>query len=164
MIGKHRLLLLALMLCSFASFAEAAGRHYYSSWSYYPRRSYYYVYYYYKPTPTYNSYNYHYCIYYPTRPRYVYYYNPYSRRYWGRYDLEKKGYSMLADKDRKEKLTDIAESAFPEPAEMPAIPEAKDGERMTPPPAVPENPKDLPESDKGEGSNKEDKEKNPLPN
>ena len=43
---------------------QAAGRHYYSSWSYYPQRTYYYVNYHYKPVETANTYNYHYCIYY----------------------------------------------------------------------------------------------------
>jgi hypothetical protein len=110
--------------------AFASGRNYYSSWSYRPQSTYYYSYYYYKPTSTQKTYSYHYCIYYPSRPRYVYYYNPVRKVYWGRYDLEQKGYSLLAEKDRKEKLDDIPESAFPEPGKMPEIPESKDGERV----------------------------------
>lgn len=117
--------------------ADAAGRHYYSSWSYHPQRSYHYVQYYYKPEPTYTTYNYHYCIYYPSAPQYVYYYNPYSKHYWGRYDVKNKGYSLLAEADRKGSLKEIPESAFPAPGEMPTIPESADGERMPPPPAVP---------------------------
>lgn len=123
----------------------AEGRHYYNTWSYYPQRTYYYVYYYYKPVETSEDYSYHYCIYYPSTPRYVYYYNPYTKLYWGRYDLQDKGYSMLADKDRKTNLKEIPEMAFPKPAEMPTIPEAKDGEKMLPPPKPPAGvPKDLP--------------------
>jgi hypothetical protein len=109
-----------------------AGRHYYSSWNYHPQRTYYYTYYYYKPTPTYNSYNYHYCVYYTSQPRYVYYYNPVRRVYWGRYDMEAKGYSKLEEKDQKADLKDIPDSAFPKPGEMPEIPESKDGEKMLP--------------------------------
>ena len=125
--------------------AEAAyrlRRSYYSSWSYYPQRTYYYRYYYYKPTVSYTTYKYHYCIYYTNQPRYVYYYNPTRKVYWGRYDLEKKGYSMLDEKDRKGKLEDIPESAFPAPGKMPAIPESEDG--ATVPPIEPD---DLPSKD-----------------
>lgn len=129
------LVLLSLSLGAVATqeaSAAAFRRHYYSSWSYYPQRTYYYSYYYYKPYTSYAKYDYHYCVYYPSRTRYVYYYNPVRRVYWGRYDLEKKGYSLLAEDDRKANLDEIPEAAFPEPGEMPAIPGAKDGERMIP--------------------------------
>ena len=108
----------------------AAYRQRYASWSYYPQQTYYYTYYYYKPYTEYSGYKYHYCIYYPTQPRDVYYYNTYSQQYWGRYDLEEKGYSMLAEKDRKKDLKEIDEKAFPEPGKMPAIPESEDKESM----------------------------------
>lgn len=109
----------------------AVYRQRYSSWNYHSTRRYHYRKYYYKPYTSYTGYQYHYCIHYPTtvyprRANYVYYYNPTSRTYWGRYDLEKKGYSMLAEKDRKGKLEDIPESAFPKPGEMPPIPGSKD--------------------------------------
>ena len=68
----------------------------------------------------------------------MYYYNPVSQQYWGRFEFgedgKPKGYSLLAEKDRKEKLADIPESAFPKPAAMPAIPGATDGEKMAAPP------------------------------
>jgi hypothetical protein len=67
----------------------------------------------------------------------VYYYNPYKRVYWGRYDLESKGYSLLEEKDRKEKLADIEESAFPKPGPMPPDPESTDGSKIPAPPAPP---------------------------
>lgn len=131
-----------------ASASYLRGRHYYSGWSYQPRSSYYYSYYYYKPYSSYSGYKHHYCVYYPTRTRYVYYYNPVRRVYWGRYDLEEKGYSLLAEKDRKEKLDDIPEDAFPEPSKMPEIPDSEDGERMLPidPDSLPvtKEPKDAP--------------------
>ncbi len=63
-----------VMLTVFPSLAAAYRRHYYSSWSYHSSNSYYYRSYYYKPSASYDGYRYHYCVYYPTRPRYVYYY------------------------------------------------------------------------------------------
>ncbi len=79
----------------------ATGRHYYSTWTYHPQRTYYYTRYYYKPVATATTYSYHYCIYYTSQPRYVYYYNPVRRVYWGRYDLESKGYSQLLKKIKR---------------------------------------------------------------
>src|SRR3954452_17213587 len=120
--------------------ARAGGyRKYYTSGSYSSPPRYYYRTYYYSPTPAATTYSYHYCVYYPSQPRYVYYYNPVSQQYWGRFEFGEdgraKGYSLLAEKDRKGKLADIPESAFPKPAAMPAIPGASDGEMMIPPPA-----------------------------
>ena len=124
------------------------GRQYYSSWSYQPSRSYHYTRYYYQPTVTATTYHYHYCISYPSQPRYVYYYNPVSEVYWGRLDLEgKEGaqYSLLADKDRKKNLSDIPESAFPAPAALPAIPGTADNIKMEAITTRPgEEPADLP--------------------
>jgi hypothetical protein len=121
-------------------------RQYYdTSYIYSPTYSYYYVRYYYRPVTTYTTYDYHYCIYYPSQPSYVYYYNPVSQAYWGRYKLGSKPgeqYSILAEKDRKKDLKDIPESAFPEPAAMPKIPGAKDDATIEPPPEnVPKNEK-----------------------
>ncbi|TWT61239.1 hypothetical protein [Rubinisphaera italica] len=104
-------------------------RQYYGGWSYKPQQRYHVRSYYYKPTPSYVGYRYHYCVHYPKRPRYVYYYNPYSRTYWGRFDLEGKDgahYSLLKNEDRKENLEEIPESAFPAASKMPQIPEAED--------------------------------------
>lgn len=136
---------------SASSMAQYHGRQYYSSWYYYPTYGYYYRHYYYKPYASYDSYRYHYCIYYPSyTPSYVYYYNPYSSTYWGRFDTKgtaDKQYSTLVDKDRKANLKDIPESTFPEPGPMPAVPESKDGEKMT---ALPNDlPKAGSESPKG---------------
>src|SRR4051794_31058398 len=92
---RSRLIGLLVVAACFAGAQQdcfGAGRHYYSSWNYYPQRTYYYVNYYYKPTVASTDYSYHYCIYYPSAPRYVYYYNPYTRHYWGRYDIQEKGY------------------------------------------------------------------------
>lgn len=142
------ILVVSTSLSSFVAANYLAGRHYYGGWNYYPTRTYYYSNYYYKPQPTYEGYKHHYCVYYPTTPRYVYYYNPVRRVYWGRYDLTEKGYSMLAEKDRKEDLKAIPETAFPKPGEMPPIPDSEDGEKMLPidPQTLPssEVPKDAP--------------------
>jgi hypothetical protein len=120
-----------------SSAAQAQYRQYYGArWYHYPQRGYYYRYYYYKPYPTYTGYKYHYCIYYP-RTRYVYYYNPYRRVFWGRYDVEARGYSHLAEEDQRGSLSEIPESAFPQPGAMPAIPESQDGATLEPPPAPP---------------------------
>src|SRR5262249_14610845 len=68
--------------------AEAQGfRQYYdTSYTYSPSYNYYYVRYYYKPVVTYTNYDYHYAIYYPSYPQYIYYYNPTAQVYWGRYE------------------------------------------------------------------------------
>jgi len=118
--------------------ANLALRQYYdTTWTYSPTYSYYYVSYYYQPYPTQTTYDYHYCIYYPSQPSYVYYYNPSTQAYWGRFKLgskEGEQYSMLEPKDRKKELEAIPESAFPTPGPMPTIPGAKDGVAMEPPP------------------------------
>jgi len=130
--------------------AEAGYRHYYSSWSYYPSSSYYYRTYYYRPVRTYSTYHYHYCIYYPRSPRYVYFYNPVRRVYWGRFDTQGKPgaqYSLLDVKDRKENLEEIPESAFPEPGAMPEIPDSNDGLQIPAIDDLPNLPADLPEDE-----------------
>ncbi|QDV66434.1 hypothetical protein Poly24_01200 [Rosistilla carotiformis] len=151
-VKKLALAALAIGMVSQFAISEAeagyGGRQYYSSWSYQPTRSYHYTRYYYKPVVSAPTYSYHYCISYPSQPRYVYYYNPRSQQYWGRYDLEgTEGaqYSLLAEKDRKKNLEDIPESAFPAPAAMPAIPDSKDGIAIEPIKDKPgDEPKDLP--------------------
>ncbi len=122
---------LAMVMAGASAHAYSGGhRQYYSSWSYHPTHNYYYTRYHYKPYPTYPTYSYHYCIHYTSQPRYVYYYNPHSQQYWGRFDCEGKPgeqYSLLKPEDRKAKLEDIPESAFPKPGAMPEIPEGTDG-------------------------------------
>lgn len=133
------LLLACVVALAAAAPASAQGRQYYSkTWQ--KKGSYYYRTYYYKPTPTYTTYRYHYVVYYPTRPRYYYYYNPYKGQYWGRFDIGEEGYSELPEKERKEKLAEVPESAFPAPGEMPKVPESEDGLKIdTPPKGLPVN-------------------------
>src|SRR5262245_5824175 len=116
------LVALAVAMSGLFAATSKAGyyyRQYYSSWSYYRTSNYHYCRYYYYPTARATTYSYHYVISYPSQPRYYYYYNPTSGNYWGRYDTQEKGYSLLAEKDRKAKLSDIPESAFPKPGPMP---------------------------------------------
>jgi len=126
--------------------AQYYRQYYEPSWTYNEINSYYYKRYYYYPAPAVQTYSYHYTVYYPTYPSYVYYYNPVRQVYWGRYEFDEngkgKGYSLLEEKDRKKSIKDIPESAFPKPAEMPVIPDAEDKEKMLPPPA--DRPKELP--------------------
>ncbi|WP_250846961.1 hypothetical protein [Aquisphaera insulae] len=139
---------LALAVAAFAPGREAsAQRQYYeTTYTYSPTHQYYYVRYYYRPVVTTEEYSYHYCIYYPSHPRYIYYYNPTRQVYWGRYEIGSGGekrYSILAEKDRKKDLKDIPEDAFPKPAGMPDIPESKDKVAIEPPPEnVPKDAKD----------------------
>ncbi len=136
-------LLCLILLAELAGQARAGlyVRQYYDSWTYNEINNYSYCRYYYRPTVSVTSYSYHYVVYYPSYPRYYYYYNPVRHVYWGRFEVDKdgkaKGYSLLAEKDRKEKLSDIPESAFPKPGKMPAVPDSTDAEKMQPPPAAP---------------------------
>ena len=157
-----KMFLVAAAMCTAAALyqpvsASVSGhRQYYSNWSYRPSSNYYYTRYFYRPTVSYPTYSYHYCIHYPSQPRYVYYYNPHSQQYWGRFDCEgKEGeqYSILKPEDRKEKLEDIDPKAFPAPAAMPEIPEStdgtpnSDGEKIVPIKSLPDltaDPADLP--------------------
>jgi len=137
-----------LAICALAGLDSRAEtfsqRQYYSSWSRHPTRGYHYRHYYFKPTPTYTGFKHHFAIHFPQRPQHVYFYNPYKKQYWGRCPANAGGkplYSLLAEKDRRGRLDQIPESAFPEPAGMPAIPESSDGVAMDLP------PDDLPSDD-----------------
>ncbi len=135
--ARNLALVLAFGIIPTVALAQGLRQYYDTTWSYSQNNSYYYVNYYYQPVVTQTTYDYHYCIYYPSQPSYIYYYNPTSQVYWGRYKIGSKGdqrYSILAQKDRKKDLKDIPEEAFPEPAKMPTIPGAKDGVTITPPP------------------------------
>jgi hypothetical protein len=107
--------------------ADAGFRHYYSSWH---RSPYHYSYRYYYYTPR----SYDYVISYPVQPRYLYYYNPVSRTYWGRFDLKTQGYSLLPEADRKSALKDIPDEKFPPPGELPTVHGEKDADKVEAPP------------------------------
>jgi hypothetical protein len=111
------------------------SRQYYGGWHRYS--NYYYRSYYYKPYSDYYGYKHHYVIYYPTRPQYYYYYNPYKHYYWGRcptYTDGTQAYSLLPEEHRKGDIDEIQETAFPQPGNMPKIPDAKDNAQVDLPP------------------------------
>ena len=111
-------------------------RQYYGDWKKHST-GYAYRTYYYKPSKDYGAYKHHYVIHHPKKPDYHYYYNPYTKKYWGRCPStygDKPVYSMLAEKDRKADLEQIPESAFPKPSAPPGIPESNDGATLDLPP------------------------------
>jgi hypothetical protein len=137
-----------------ASLAQGGGYPNYSQWYHNTDYNYYYCNYTYGGGQD----NYHRVYYYPKAHypayyggrRYTYYYNWRTRRYWGRMDLETGKYSLLPEDKRKEKLTDIKESDFPEPVARAtvAIPGAEKMMMKDLPPPLPKD-KDLPkEKDK----------------
>src|SRR5205814_10485205 len=100
--------------------------------------------YYYKPTQDFIGYKHHYVINYNAHPQYEYFYNPYTKNFWGRCPAGEVGaesYSLLAEKDRSGNINHIPESAFPKPGPMPPVPESKDGAKLDLP------PDDLPSSE-----------------
>jgi hypothetical protein len=126
-----------LVVSVLGSLAQAAvsPRQWYNDWTYYPQFGYYYSSYYYKPAAGSEGLKFQFCIYYPAHPRYVYYFDPVKHHYWGRLDAKGEPghqYSLLDPKDRKEKLKDIPEEAFPKAGKMPPIPESSDGTPMEP--------------------------------
>ncbi|MGH7127124.1 MAG: hypothetical protein ACREJB_11220 [Planctomycetaceae bacterium] len=130
----------ALLCDGAAEEARAAFRQYYSGWSHAPERGYFYRKYHYKPDAAGSRYEYHYCIYYPSDPRYVYYYDPETQVYWGRFDTQGepgRQYSLLPSGLQSTKLSDVPDEAFPPPGDMPVIPGAADGVRIEPPQGLP---------------------------
>ena len=121
------------------------SRQYYGDWHKHAGKAYHYRSYYYKPTPTYSGYKHHYVVYFPAKPTHYYFYNTYTKKYWGRCPVKTDGqgeYSMLAEADRKGNIDEIPEKAFPAPTKMPKIPEATDDATLELP------PDDLPTVDK----------------
>jgi hypothetical protein len=98
----------------------------------------------YKPTPDFIGFKHHYVIHYNSHPQFNYFYNPYTKQFWGRCaagEVGEANYSLLEQKDRSADINKIPESAFPMPGAMPAIPESNDGETLDLP------PDDLPNSE-----------------
>jgi hypothetical protein len=121
------------------------SRQYYTGWAKHPQQTYYYRTYYYKPTAEYVGYKHHYVIYHPRYDQHLYFYNPYRKVYWGRCPIQTQGkgvYSKLAEKDQKATLQEIPQTAFPQPGELPEVPESKDGTKIDLPPD--DLPKDEP--------------------
>ena len=138
MFAKRNLAIQAGVLALFIGLTGQVGgaeRQFYNDWVYYPPFGYYYSSYYYQPSGGSRGYKFQFCMYYPSQPRFVYYYDPLRHSYWGRLDLKgmpDRRFSVLAAKDRKAKLSEIPEEAFPKPGKMPSIPESTDGAVMEP--------------------------------
>src|SRR5262245_15185647 len=60
----------------------ASPRQYYSGWTKHPDRSYYHRSYYFQLSATSTEYGHHYVIYYPNRPKYLYFYDPAKKQYY----------------------------------------------------------------------------------
>ena len=106
--------------------------------------------YYYKPHNNFVGFKHHYVVHFQSHPRFNYFYNPYTRQFWGRCPVETKGeanYSLLAENDRNGDINKIPESAFPEAGAMPPVPESTDGATMDLPPDDLPTANELPASD-----------------
>ncbi len=115
----------------------ATPRQYYSEWKKHPRQAYHYRNYYYKPRADYSGYKHHYVVYTPKKPKHLYYYNPYEKKYWGRCSINHGGkprYSHLKPEHRGANLVEIPEANFPEFGSLPPIPESNDGQFLDLPP------------------------------
>ena len=102
-------------------------RQYYSDWRRPAQGNYYVRNYYCKPNPQYAGYRVHEVRYFPAKPDHYYYFNPRTKKYWGRCPSHCEGkplYSLLEPDDRHADLAKIPESAFPPPGKLPAIPES----------------------------------------
>jgi hypothetical protein len=136
--GAAALVFLLILLDQTAAVANHySPRQYYGNWRKHTKQGYHYRSYYYKPSVNYVGYRHHYAIHFPSRPKHIYYYNPYKKQYWGRCPVQTQGkpaYSLLAEKDRSGTISDIPESAFPPPGPMPKIPDAEDDATLDLPP------------------------------
>lgn len=121
-----------LLTCPGSNGGHLDKRQYYSGWTKHGSRPYYYRHYYYKPSAAATAYKYHYAIYYPSRGKKVYMYNPSEKYYWGYWDGD--SYSLLPKEKRKASIDDIAAEDFPKPGKPPSVPEAEDNEAMQAPP------------------------------
>lgn len=124
---------LVFLLAAAAAVPSDAGlrRQFYTPWRNIRGGDYQYSVYYYKVSPDSSGYRHHYAIFYPQRPDYIYYWDPFEQEYWGRAVRYAKGtgaFSALPVEERASRLTDIEE--FPEPGPLPKIPEAEDDARM----------------------------------
>lgn len=115
---------------------QSHHRQYYGNWHSHPA-GYSFRPYYYKPHLQFAGFKHHYVIHHPRFPQHLYFYNPYTKKFWGRCPADHGGkpqYSLLAEKDRSGELEKIPESAFPKPAGLPPIPESTDGATLDLPP------------------------------
>src|SRR5207244_2381430 len=113
--------------------AQQPRQHYSKYWA--KNKGYYFKQYFYKPTPGAVAYRMQYVIYYSSKPRFYFFFNPYNRLYWGRYDRQEGAYSKLPEPQQRGQVAEIKEAAFSAPAGMPPVPESRDGVALAVPPA-----------------------------
>ncbi len=99
-----------LAAASLALCQEPGQRQYYTEWKKHTTKPYYYRSYYFKKSAKDENYTYHYCIYFPSRGKRIYMYNPESKLYWGYWEGDK--YALLPEKKRKTSIDDIALEDF----------------------------------------------------
>ena len=116
-----------------AESAEPNPRQYYAGWTKSAAKPYYYRQFYYKKAASDTEYGYHYGIYYPSRGKRVYMYNPQTKKYWGYWDGE--NYSLLPKEKQKTSIDDIAAEDFPKPGKPPRIPDIDDEITIVAPPS-----------------------------
>lgn len=140
---------LGLSLSSESRGQAGQRRQFYTSWQYSEANKYHYREYYYKAKPTADAYKKQYVVYKPARTKnYVYWYNPDTKKYWGRcptvhhakYGADvKKGkdiWAMLPDAKKKTGLDDIRDDDFGADRETsPPIPGSNDGGTINCPPS-----------------------------
>lgn len=135
--------LLALVLPALLAgplLAQDVPRQAYSKWSYSEKHGYHFSKFTYRPSSGPCEPKTHYCIQKPDDPRYVYYFNPYTKKFWARFDAKApqgKQFSVLKEEARKPTLEEIAEKEFPEPAAAPKLPEGLDDTPVDPPADLP---------------------------
>ena len=141
-----RKIAIACLIAAGTLLARPAGaaeplRQYYTAWTFHAERGYWYRTLHFKPEPGYLGYRHHYCIHYVSQPQYVYFYDPYDKVYWGRFDVRGmpgEQFSVLDPEDRRERLSDVPADAFPPEGEIPTLPGATDDMRIMTPSGLPD--------------------------
>ncbi len=101
------LLCLGIVCLAPLTSAQAPGqRQYYAAWNKHTTKNYYYRNYYFKKSADDEKYTYHYALYYPSRGKRIFMYNPHARKYWGAWEGDK--YSLLSKDKQKASLDEIA--------------------------------------------------------
>ena len=108
----------------------------YGSWTYDQGHNYYYCVCSYRPAAN-AEYSKYICIYNPQYSNCCYYYNPIAKTYWGRYDYNSKGFSILAGGDQRSSIADLPQDKFGAAVAQAAIPGSQVGENLTAPSALP---------------------------
>lgn len=112
-------------------------RQYYSDWQENKAEKYVYKFYYYKPHPADLGYRKQFVCYFPTRPDYLYFYDPRAKHFWGRLLRnpldEARRFSTIPLADRRAKVGDIPEPAYTDLGPMPSIPGSSDGVKISAP-------------------------------